>query len=156
MRRLALDFDPYVNEPAHWGASLLNDAEMLIACLDAAQAKSVVEVGAYRGRPHRAPARLGGRRPARGCGRSTRRRRRSSSRSTTSRADLELVRETSHEALPTIPLPDAAIIDGDHNYFTVSEELRLIGERAPGADAAAAALPRRLLAARAPRRLLRA
>ena len=26
------------------------------------------------------------------------------------------------------------IIDGDHNYFTVSEELRLIGERAPGAE----------------------
>ena len=26
------------------------------------------------------------------------------------------------------------IIDGDHNYWTVSEELRLIGERAAGAD----------------------
>ena len=26
------------------------------------------------------------------------------------------------------------IIDGDHNYFTVREELRLIGERAPGAE----------------------
>ena len=26
------------------------------------------------------------------------------------------------------------MIDGDHNYFTVSEELRLIGERAPGAE----------------------
>ena len=26
------------------------------------------------------------------------------------------------------------VIDGDHNYFTVREELRLIGERAPGAE----------------------
>ena len=48
--------------------------------------------------------------------------------------ELELVRETSLEALPRIPMPDAVIIDGDHNYFTVSEELRLIGERAPGTD----------------------
>jgi hypothetical protein len=50
------------------------------------------------------------------------------------RSDLELVRATSLEALKTITMPDAAVIDGDHNYFTVSEELRLIGERAPGAD----------------------
>ena len=26
------------------------------------------------------------------------------------------------------------MIDGDHNYYTVSEELRLIGERAPGSE----------------------
>ena len=31
---------------------------------------------------------------------------------------------------PTFELTDAVIIDGDHNYFTVSEELRLIAERA--------------------------
>ncbi len=31
-----------------------------------------------------------------------------------------------------MPLPDAVIIDGDHNYHTVSEELRLIDERAAG------------------------
>ena len=46
---------------------------------------------------------------------------------------LELIRDTSLAALPAIPLPDAVIIDGDHNYFTVREELRIIGERAPGA-----------------------
>jgi hypothetical protein len=50
------------------------------------------------------------------------------------RPELELVRATSHEALAQIALPDAAIIDGDHNYFTVSEELRLIAERASGAE----------------------
>jgi hypothetical protein len=48
------------------------------------------------------------------------------------RSDLELARATSIEALQTIPLPDAIIIDGDHNYFTVSEELRIIAERAAG------------------------
>ena len=29
-------------------------------------------------------------------------------------------------------LPDAVVIDGDHNYFTLSEELRLIAELADG------------------------
>ena len=46
--------------------------------------------------------------------------------------ELELVRETSLDALRHIPLPDARCIDGDHNYYTVSEELRLIAERAGG------------------------
>ena len=132
MRRLALDFDPYANEPAHWGASLLNDAEMLIACLDAAQAKSVVEVGAYAGDltgllldwAATSGARVWAIDPSP---------QKELVALDESRADLELVRATSHEALKTIPLPDAAIIDGDHNYFTVSEELRIIGERAQGA-----------------------
>ena len=35
---------------------------------------------------------------------------------------------------PRSTLADVVVIDGDHNYYTVSEELRLIGERAPGAD----------------------
>jgi hypothetical protein len=48
------------------------------------------------------------------------------------REELELVRKTSLEALPSIRLPDAVIVDGDHNYWTVSEELRLIAERAEG------------------------
>ena len=46
---------------------------------------------------------------------------------------VELIRATSLDALREIPLPDAMIIDGDHNYFTVREELRLIAERAAGA-----------------------
>jgi hypothetical protein len=50
------------------------------------------------------------------------------------RPELELLIGTSHTVLPRLDLPDAVIIDGDHNYFTVSEELRLIGERASGAD----------------------
>jgi hypothetical protein len=45
--------------------------------------------------------------------------------------ELELVEETSLEALERIELADAIILDGDHNYYTVSNELRLIGERSP-------------------------
>jgi hypothetical protein len=48
------------------------------------------------------------------------------------RPELELIREASHDALRRIELPDVVIIDGDHNYYTVSEELRLIAEKADG------------------------
>ena len=44
------------------------------------------------------------------------------------------MRETSHDALARDRAPDAIIIDGDHNYWTLSEELRLIDERAPGGE----------------------
>ena len=46
--------------------------------------------------------------------------------------ELELIVGTSHDVLPRLELPDAVIIDGDHNYFTVREELRLIAERSGG------------------------
>jgi Methyltransferase domain len=126
-----IDGDPYENDPARWGHSLANLAEILLGCLDARGAKSVVEIGAYAGdlthvlldwaadaggrvvaidpTPHPSLIELGESRP-----------------------DLELVQEPSYEAFRHIPLPDAVIIDGDHNYYTVSEELRLIDERAPG------------------------
>jgi len=50
------------------------------------------------------------------------------------RPELELVRQTSHDALASLALPDALIIDSDHNYYTLTEELRLIDSRAPGAE----------------------
>ncbi len=50
------------------------------------------------------------------------------------RDDIELVEATSLDALKDMELPDALILDGDHNYYTVSEELRLIGERASASD----------------------
>ena len=42
---------------------------------------------------------------------------------------LELVREGSLEALAGVPIAEAVVLDGDHNYWTLSEELRLIAER---------------------------
>ena len=77
-------------------------------------------------------------------------------RSPPSHPELELIEATSHEALPELDAADAIIIDGDHNYFTLSEELRLIDERTPGAGDAAADAARHRLAAGPPRRLLRA
>ena len=45
-----------------------------------------------------------------------------------------MIRETSLAALPELPVARRRLIDGDHNYWTVLEELRAIGERAPGAE----------------------
>lgn len=116
-----------------WGYSLANVSDLLFACLEAVPATAVLEVGAYKGEltavllewasrsgahisaidpaPEPELEALAGRHP-----------------------ELELVRETSHDALGHVPLPDALIIDGDHNYWTLSEELRLIDERASGPD----------------------
>ena len=115
------------------GYSLAHLAEVLFACLDATGARSVAEIGAERGALTRellAWAARGG------------------ARITTieplpgpeilelveEHPELELVSEESHDALRHISIPDALIVDGDHNYYTVSEELRLIDERAPGAE----------------------
>jgi hypothetical protein len=52
-----------------------------------------------------------------------------------SRDDLQLIRKPSLEAVPDLPAVDALLIDGDHNYYTVSEELRLVAERFPEREA---------------------
>ena len=43
---------------------------------------------------------------------------------------LVLHRGTSLEELPRVGAVDVAILDGDHNYYTVLQELRLLGEAA--------------------------
>ncbi len=119
-------------QPDRVGYSLANLAELLIACLDAAGTRSVIEVGADRGlltakllewagadgtvvavdpAPHRELEALEAEHP-----------------------ELTLIRSTSHEVLGEIELSDAIVLDGDHNYFTLREELRIIGDRAPGAE----------------------
>jgi hypothetical protein len=122
---LPFGLNPYENDPGAWGASLINNAELLLAALDAAGARSVVEVGAYAGdftrllllwaegsgasivavdpAPQPQLVELAGR-----------------------RQELSLVRETSLAALPGIAPVEAIILDGDHNYYTVSAELRSI------------------------------
>jgi Methyltransferase domain len=125
--------DPRPGDPGRWGHSFVNLAELVVPCLDAVGARSVVEVGAYAGDltelllewAARVDARVVAIDPAPqdelvvldGA-----------------RDDLELIRSTSHEALKRLELPDAIVIDGDHNYYTVSQELRLIGERAHEAE----------------------
>ncbi len=110
--------------------TLANLAELVFACLEASGARSVVEIGAEYGfftsellawaagrdvdrivaidpEPRPQLLELAGEHP-----------------------ELELIVESSASALPGFELTDAVIIDGDHNYFTVSEELRLVAELA--------------------------
>lgn len=43
------------------------------------------------------------------------------------RPELRLVEAMSIDALPAMEGSDAFVVDGDHNYYTVNEELRVIG-----------------------------
>jgi hypothetical protein len=120
--------DPYLNDPERWAVSMAQHAELMLPCLDAAGARSVMEVGAFAGDLTRllvdwaagSGARVLAIDPAPQDGLVQLDRERS---------ELELVRETSLEALPHLPLAEAVVIDGDHNHYTVSQELRLIAER---------------------------
>lgn len=129
MERLRFDIDPFANDPGAWSASLVNLAEIMLPCLEAAGARSVVEVGAYAGDLTELLLRW-----AAESGASIWAVDPSPQKELVqldeARADLELVRATSLEALHQIPLPDAVIIDGDHNYYTVSEELKALAARA--------------------------
>ncbi len=112
---------------------MAHHAEVMLPCLDAVGARSVLEIGAYAGDLTRVlvewaahtGASIGAIDP-------------SPQEQLVELADehegLELIRETSLDALPHLAPTDVVIIDGDHNYYTVREELRLIGERAPGSD----------------------
>jgi hypothetical protein len=128
-----VDVDPYQHDPLHWGASMAHHTDLLLRLFDAVGARSVVEVGAYAGDltrvlvqwadqtqgavkaidPAPQPALVA---------------------LAEAHAGLELIRETSLHSLSEIELPDVVIIDGDHNYYTVAEELRLIAARVSGAE----------------------
>jgi hypothetical protein len=125
---LPFGINPYENDPGAWGASLLNNAEILVACLDVARARSVAEAGAYAGDltrllllwAERSGARVVAIDPSPQPELDQLERERS---------ELVLIRETSLGALAHIALPDVVVLDGDHNYYTVTEELRQIAER---------------------------
>lgn len=128
-----LQFDPYLSDSERWGFSLAHMAELIIPCLDAVKARSVAEVGAFAGDLTRVLAEWAGDagahvlaidpapQPA-------------LIELAEGVVELELIRQTSLDALAEIPLPDVVIVDGDHNYFTVTQELRSIGERAAAAE----------------------
>jgi SAM-dependent methyltransferase len=124
---LPFGLNPYENDPGAWGASLVNNAELLLELLDAASARSVVEVGAYAGDltrllllwAERSGARVTAIDPSPQPALQTLAR---------ERAELALIEQTSLEALPHADPVDAVVLDGDHNYYTVTEELRAIGD----------------------------
>lgn len=126
----ALDFDPYDHDPNRWGVSLSQSAELLLPCLEAAEAKSVYEVGAFAGDLTRVlvawaaehGAKVGAIDPSPQPGLVELAER---------HPELELIRQTSLDALPDVPRPDAIVIDGDHNWWTVKEELRLLARHDP-------------------------
>jgi hypothetical protein len=112
---------------------MAHHAEILVPCLDAVGARSVVEVGAFAGDLTRLLVEWAARSDTRVLAIDPAPKE-ELVRLARERAELELIRQTSLEVLPRIPMPDVVIIDGDHNYYTVSEELRLLGERARGAE----------------------
>jgi hypothetical protein len=119
-------------DPGHWGHSLANAAEVLIPLLDAVAPRFVVEVGAYAGDLTRELLAWADRHGAKVAAIDPNPEPELEELAR-QRPDLELVRARSHDALKELSVPDAAMIDGDHNYYTVSEELRLIAARAePG------------------------
>ncbi len=127
------EFDAYLHDPLRWGASMVHHAEALLGALDAIGARSVLEIGAYAGDltgvlvdwATRTGATVQAIDPAP---------RSALVALAENHEALELISETSLAALTGLALPDAIIIDGDHNYWTVSQELRLIAERAQGAE----------------------
>jgi hypothetical protein len=128
-----IDLAAYSEPVGSWSTSLANLGEVLVPCIELTGASSVAEIGAYDGDLTGLLvdwAALGRARvvaidpsPQPGLVKLDE-----------EREELELVRDTSLNALPEMDLTDVVVIDGDHNYWTVSEELRLIAERAPGPE----------------------
>lgn len=121
-----------VPEPSDF--SLVPFAEIVVPLLDAVGANSVVEVGADRGDFTRELLAWAARGDASVTAVDSEPRRELLALADAS-PELALVRELSSKALSELPLADVVIIDGDHNYHTVSEELRLIRARAGAASA---------------------
>ncbi len=128
---LPFGLNPYASDPGAWGASLVNNAEILLGVLGATAARSVIEVGAYAGDLTRllllwareSGAQITAVDPSPQPALESLER---------DWGELRLIRETSLEALEHIDLADAIILDGDHNYYTVTEELHRIDTRADG------------------------
>jgi hypothetical protein len=128
MEPVRFKIQPFANDPGAWSASLVNNAEFVIGALDASQAKSVGEVGAYAGDLTRLLLDWAGETGARVVAIDPSPQR-ELQQLEVERPELDLVRQTSIEAFQTIDIPEAMILDGDHNYYTVREELRLLAER---------------------------
>src|SRR5579884_11365 len=131
MAPTASDFDPYVGDPRRYGFSLAQLAELILPCLEAVGARAVAEVGAYAGDLTRvlldwAAAGAPGTRITAIDPAPQEPLVQLAERSTA----LDLIRQPGQVALQELPLPDVVILDGDHNYFTVSNEVRVLDARA--------------------------
>jgi hypothetical protein len=125
---------PRVGDALQWGYSLANVREILLPCLDAIGAKSVLEIGSYEGdlTEHLLDWAEGSGATVAGMDPLPPDRLRELA---DARPELELIEETSPDHLARLDsLPDAVVIDGDHNYYTLSRELDLIDGIATGAS----------------------
>jgi hypothetical protein len=122
-----LGLNPYDNDPGAWGPSLLTNGEVILDCLEVAGPRSVTEFGAYAGdftrllllwaEPREARVTAVDPAPQPELEALARQ-----------HPGLELIRERSLDSLEHLPLADAIVLDGDHNYYTVSQELARIWE----------------------------
>jgi hypothetical protein len=119
-----------LKDPPDGGTSLTNVGELLFGCLEAIEARSILEIGAYEGdltvellswaNEHGAEVATVDPDPPKKLRERSR-----------EHPELLLHERTSQEVLAELEsVPDAIVIDGDHNYFTLTEELRLIAELA--------------------------
>ena len=113
-------------------SSLASFTELLMPCLDAVEAASLVEVGAFQGEFTRDLLAWADSRGAHVTAIDPEPRPELTELSD-GHGGLQLAREPSLSVLGELPPADALFIDGDHNYFTVLGELRLIAERAQAA-----------------------
>ena len=102
--------------------------ELVFGCLEAASARSVLEIGALEGQMTEGLLEWGAGNGARVVSvdpEPTEALRRLQSKY----PELQVLAETSLEAIPRAPAFDSVIIDGDHNWFTVKSELEAIADR---------------------------
>jgi len=118
-------------EPEELGYSLANLAEVMFPCLEAIEARSVAEIGAFTGS-------LTSELLAWAAPRGTQITAIDPNAEgklvelANEHTELELLYERSNDALRRIDLPDAVIFDGDHNYYAVREDLKVVEERSQG------------------------
>ena len=121
----------FPTDPDENAASIVNLGELLFGCLLAIGARSVAEVGAFHGKSTRELLAWAAANAARVVAIDPVPEAELRELAAAHR-ELELIERTSVEALADLEV-DAVILDGDHNYFTLSEELALIEARNPGA-----------------------
>lgn len=111
-----------------WGASISDYGEVLYGCLETAGAETILEIGAFQGRLTEALLDWAGNHGASVVAvepEPTDELKLVQSR----HPGLVVMASTSLEAIPEAPAFGAAIIDGDHNWFTVTRELEAISAR---------------------------
>jgi hypothetical protein len=126
MSRFTPDNDPMETDPGRWGHSLANLSELLLGAIDAVGPSTIVEVGAYAGDNTRLLLRWVQTRGAETRIVSIDPIPQASLRELAAVAPVELVERPSLEALQDLPLAEIYVVDGDHNHYTVLNELELI------------------------------